>query len=253
VRKAENKQGLVAILDALGAANYSDAQVRRFINAREEVIGLLHEAAEDLEIEGKRGELQGTQLSTFTFGDTLLIAYATEEDVSATILVRFFALIRQFLYASLNNDILFRGAIGIGSFFVNDESNTVMGEAVSDAAAWYEQADWLGAIATPRASLVIEKLMGPGTPKKRWAILDYEVPLKGGQRKKLKCVNWPKVFLIERFRPANSLDDARARFLELITRRSVPFGTEEKYFNSVKFFDYAVSQESKAPVRVSTR
>jgi hypothetical protein len=27
---------------------------------------------------------------------------------------------------------------------VDDTTNTVMGEAVSDAAAWYDKADWIG-------------------------------------------------------------------------------------------------------------
>ena len=246
-RRAENRQGLVAVLDALGASTYSDRQVERFIDARAQVLGSLHQAADDFEIDGKRGELEGTRLSTFTFGDTLLVAYASDGDLSAAILVRFFALVRQFLYESLLNDMLFRGAIGVGTFFVDDSSNTVMGEAVSDAAAWYEAADWIGAIATPRTSLLIEKLMGPGTPKKRWAVLEYDVPLKGNQFRKLKCVNWPKVFLIERMRPQGSHRDPRVRMLECLTKNAMPVGTESKYTNSVAFFDYSTGLESTQP------
>jgi hypothetical protein len=34
-----------------------------------------------------------------------------------------------------------------------------MGEAVTDAAAWYERANWIGIHATPRASMLIDRFI----------------------------------------------------------------------------------------------
>jgi hypothetical protein len=50
--------------------------------------------------------------------------------------VRHFSiLLRRFQVDSLLHGILFRGSISVGRFHVDDESNTVMGPAVTDAAA----------------------------------------------------------------------------------------------------------------------
>jgi hypothetical protein len=37
--------------------------------------------------------------------------------------------------------------------------NLIMGEAVTDAAAWYERANWIGIHATPRASMLIDRFI----------------------------------------------------------------------------------------------
>lgn len=233
-------QGMVAILDALGAANYFEGQIAQFINARAELLKSLQRKAEGAIIEGHKGELEGARLSTFTFGDTILVAYATEGYLSASLITRFFALIRQFLVESLVKRILFRGAIGVGDFLVDNDSNTVLGGAVADAAGWYEKADWLGVLATPRASLMIDKLLGRGLERKQLALVEYDVPIKGGTTQRLKCVNWPKVFLVPHLLPAVDVSDPRAAFLDCLAQQSVPVGTESKYFNSLKFFDYSV-------------
>jgi hypothetical protein len=248
-----NSQGLVAVLDALGASSFTDVQVSHFIGTRNSVVELLHGHVEEMSVQGKAGELSGAQLSTFTFGDTVLIAYEFVGPLSETVIIRFCALIRQFVVNSLLHKIMFRGAIGCGQFYLDNASNTVMGDAVSDAASWYEQADWLGVIATPRTSLAIERLLGPGTPKQRWALLDYDVPLKAGRSERLKCINWPKVFMVPKLMPpAGGDQDPRKRFLSCLGDQSVPFGTESKYFNSLKFFDHSVAVEHAKPHKKST-
>jgi len=37
----DQQNGIVAILDALGASNYTDAEIRRFMRSREKVLDLL--------------------------------------------------------------------------------------------------------------------------------------------------------------------------------------------------------------------
>ena len=42
------ENGIVAILDAIGAATYSDVEIKRFLRSRELVIELLNQKAENV-------------------------------------------------------------------------------------------------------------------------------------------------------------------------------------------------------------
>jgi hypothetical protein len=140
---------------------------------------------------------------------------------------------------SLAQGIIFRGALSIGKFYVDGDSNTVMGTAVTDAAAWYDSADWVGITATPHATLVIRGLLRGSRDLDR-LLVDYPVPLKGDTSLDLKAINWPKAFYVKGLRPLKPGEDARAKFLELLTMHRVPKGAESKYFNTVEFFDHCV-------------
>lgn len=41
----EQKQGIIAVLDALGAATYNDIEISQFLNSRERVLELLKRKA----------------------------------------------------------------------------------------------------------------------------------------------------------------------------------------------------------------
>jgi len=48
-----------------------------------------------------------------------------------------------------------------------------MGQAMTDAAAWYDKADWIGRHATPRTSMLIQKWVDRGKKPKSHLILEY--------------------------------------------------------------------------------
>ncbi len=100
-------------------------------------------------------------------------------------------LARQKAEAMLDEDrlnlILFRGAVSIGTFYADDQSNTIMGEAVSDAAAWHAEAEWIGIHATPRATLLLNSLLEREKDRKDWTMIDYDVPMKSGGTVPLKA------------------------------------------------------------------
>jgi hypothetical protein len=238
---SEPENGIVAILDALGAASYGDAEVKRFIDSRQVVLQLLSQKAEDV-----LGEIRAPMITTFTFNDTVLIILRTGADeprlnqISA-----FFTIMRKFLVDSLAHRILFRGSIAIGTFYANDETNTVMGQAVTDAAAWYDKADWIGVHATPRATLVIQRWLEHNEGTKRNVMLDYDVPLKRGSIVRTKAVNWPKVFFIPSISPCDGGMEPKEKLLEFLTQHQVPWGAEGKFYNTIAFFDHAVKHIKK--------
>jgi hypothetical protein len=246
---SEPENGIVAILDAPGAASYGDAEVKRFIDSRQVVLQLLGQKAEDV-----FGEILAPMVTTFTFNDTILIILRTgDEEPRQKQISAFFTVVRKFLVDSLAHKILFRGAISIGTFYVNDETNTVMGKAVTDAAAWYDKADWIGVHATPRASFVIQRWLEHNQGSKRNVMLDYDVPLKHGSVVRTKAVNWPKVFFIPSISPCEGETGPKEKLLEFLTQHQVPWGTESKFYNTLAFFDHVVKQIEKRERESGTR
>lgn len=232
------KQGIIAILDALGAARYTDEEIANFLKSRERVLALLRQKADAKEV---RGDIEESSISTFTFNDTVLIVYRTRRLPTIKDVKQFCLLLRKFAVDSLAQGILFRGSIAIGRFYADDESNTVMGTAVTDAAAWYDSADWIGINATPHATLTIQAMLETEGIDLEYLLVDYPVPIRGRQPVVLKAVNWPKGFMVKGVTPVAPNEDARAKCLELIVAHGVPEGTESKHFNSVAFFDHCMA------------
>ncbi len=245
---SEQQQGLVAILDALGAADYSDQEIARFLKSREVVLQLL-----DKKVEAVLGQIKADRMTTFTFNDTIVLVYQTEKAGTLDDVQAFCTLLRKFTIDSLVNRLLFRGAIAIGSFYVNDETNTVMGSAVTDAAAWYDRADWIGIHATPRGTILIQSLLEQKRAGIDHLMVDYAVPLKDKSGTLLKAVNWPKAFFVSNLTPCGLGEEPRARCLSLLAKHQVPAGTESKYFNTIAFFDHVVRSQVQKRQKKSGR
>lgn len=235
------KNGLVAILDALGASSFTHEEIRMFIASRENVLGLLSGKVEEL-LPDK------DDVSIFTFNDTILIVMKTRGQITTLDNMKsFFRLLRKFMVDSLKEGILFRGAVAEGTFYAKDETNTVMGQAVTDAAAWYNKADWIGIHATPRTSLLISKNLETAKIDNRYnLIIDYDVPLKGGNKITATAVTWPMAFFQSGNSPCENGDSPRCKLLELLTMHQIPKGTESKYINTLKFFDHVASLLEKS-------
>jgi hypothetical protein len=234
----DRESGLVAVLDALGASNYSDAEIQRFMRSRQNVLELLNQKAEEV-----LGNIKAGMITTFTFNDTILIVLRTgSSGPTLTEITSFFLVLRKFFVDSLAHRILFRGSIAAGTFYANDDTNTVMGQAVTDAAAWYDKADWIGIHATPRTSLYIQRWLERGGETKAHIMLDYDVPLKTGGSVKAKALNWPTAFFVQRTSPCGPGEQPREKLLECLTANEVPSGTERKFFNALAFFDFAVKK-----------
>ena len=229
----KQEQGLVAILDALGAASYSWDGINQFLKSRDLVLKLLESKATDIV-----GDMDANRVSVFTFNDTVLVVYRTAKAPSDRDVKGFCSLLRKFIVDSLAEGILFRGALSIGAFHADRKTNTVMGPAITDAANWYNQADWVGVMATPQATLQIRSLVAQSNPGLDHLIIDYAVPLKAQRPQPLMAVNWPKAFYVKGIRPLAPSENPKAKCLAFLSGHGVPMGTEAKYFNTVAFFDH---------------
>jgi hypothetical protein len=203
------RKGLIAILDALGAASYSDTEIDRFLESRSVVLDLLNvKAVNDwtsTQPPADAGLIPKSRLLVFTFNDTVVIVFLVEEgkEVTTEDVQRFAIRLRAFMIHSFQNRILFRGSMSVGSFhLVDDATNTVMGAAVSDAAAWYDKADWIGIALTPHASMYVQTLIEQQSLDLNFILVDYAVPMRDGRGPlQLKAINWPKAFYVKGLRP----------------------------------------------------
>jgi hypothetical protein len=235
---SEALQGVVAVLDALGASDFRDAEIQRFMNSRALVLQALDQKAESI-----LGRLKAHMISTLTFNDTIIIVLKLDHVANLDDVDAFFTLLRKFFIESLRNGILFRGAIAIGSFYLDEETNTVMGESVTDAAAWYGKADWIGIHATPRASLLIDRLLEGQIKQRESVIVKYPVPMRDGSKPNLNAVNWPKGYFVRGLSPCEPGENRRAKFLDTLSQHRMPAGVEHKYTHTVAFYDSIIQQQ----------
>lgn len=230
------RAGIVAILDALGAATYDDTEIQEFLKSRGIVLELLNDKADSV-----AETLDVSQIKTYTFNDTMLIVLESRNNDSCQAEIRAFAtVLRKLLVDSLKRRIMFRGSFAVGSFYEDSATNTILGKAVTDAAAWYDKADWIGILATPRTTLHIDQLMESNPRQWGHLLTRYNVPLSDSSTRSLWSINWPKVFWVNTITPCDSGQKPREAFLHLLGRFSIPRGTESKHFNTVAFFDYVV-------------
>ena len=228
---AKHMTAFVAILDALGADYYSQAQVEQFLKSRDAVVEGVEKSAEE-----SLKSFKLDRLGRFVFQDTLILTYFTDGDDDLEALHAFGHVLRFFQCQSLMNDILLRGALSHGKVFKIDEgTNTVMGPVVSDAAAWHQRAEWVGVHATPSTSILLRKIEEAQSGSIRFLFVNHNIPFKKGQEPlELKAINWPKGMYL-----SNGWDDrkARAQLLDVLARIGVPYGSEMKHFNTIDFFD----------------
>jgi len=145
--------GLVAILDALGTKLFSLQEAIEFIRLRDSIMTFTENV-----VETSLPGLKMEHLKKFTFNDTVVFAYKPPQGVTLGEVERFCHVLRVFETHSIRSNTPFRGALGIGEFYIGDEQ-TILGPAVSDAASWYESADWIGIHATPHATMFIQSLL----------------------------------------------------------------------------------------------
>lgn len=243
--------GAVAILDALGAKTYSEADIEKFLTSRGRV---LQELNAWVEVPHGAVRLQDSDLVTFTFNDTIIIVLrGGQTPLSFDAATAFAAVIRKFIADSMATGLLFRGAAALGSFRVDEDTNTVMGDAVTDAAQWYEMTEWVGVHFTPRSCLELSRMYEETASNRRWAMFRYNVPLRDGRTLDTFAVNWPKILMVPRLSPWKGSLAPRAWLLQSLSQHRVPLGTEQKYFNTLAFFDHAFRLEKDTNRKISQK
>ena len=142
--------------------------------------------------------------------------------------------------------------MAIGNYISDsyEGSYTIVGPVVSDARAWYEEADWAGIIVTPSCQFLLESHMAHASVNsttrhinfEEW-LVKYDVPLKNKGKRALWAVAWPHDFLdtVKKNQqilipPVGIL--AGLLWKEILSKKPAPKGIESKYTNTVEFFKW---------------
>ena len=224
--------GFVALLDALGVSSYDIDAAKKILDDRDWLL----EQLKPLNIKYSEFESDVPSSQIYSFGDTIIFTWDVGKDRIMKGLIPTGEWLRVAVMLGLSRKMLLRGSLAVGEYIAFE--NTVIGPAVADAAAWYEDADWFGVTLTPTTEYHLISLIEEWNGKdesldiEKWFV-EYEVPRKGSQRRKQWVVSWPyQAWTSEE--PPTPLGMLSTLLWDL----PKPKGTEDKYRNSYEFYKW---------------
>ncbi len=245
------RRGIVIILDALGVKNFDTETSKQFILDFHQIVGLVGGYEKML----KKIYLvnEQAQFEVFMFQDTLILTLDVPDEKSLLNYLQFTNdWLSKFFITALNLKIYFRGAISYGNF-IEYNKHFYLGEAVRDAAQWYEEADWLGIIYTPNIGKYLFESMSYirqgilqneqiDTLGSRFELnfIYYNVPVKNGKTCTLWCVNWVTSLFATGSLPEleiNKRSNSLSYYYSLMKFADIPKGSENKYNNTLVFVE----------------
>ena len=222
------KFGLVAYIDALGTKEmWKDRDPQKILMTWNKFITNFEVI---LKLTFRENE---TKITFNSFSDTLIITLENK-DVNY-LLKKFGFAVWSLIVQSIRSDMPVRGCFAIGTFY--NKKNFFIGEAISEAAQYYELPQWVGISASPSANAKIEALS-----KQDHSISNIyhkcSIPLKRSIEQKAWAVNWPGLnnamnITNERNEPSTLVLDAIDWNLEQVKNIDIAL----KWRNTKKFYE----------------
>lgn len=225
--------GVVCLIDALGAKNFSDDETINFLKSRK----VIRKAMDD-KVADQVSARSIKQPKIALFNDTVVIAIecSTDSEEERHSIAAMAIIVRKLISDGISRGIFFRGAIGVGKFFADLENDTIIGQAVSDAASWYESSNFVGCVLTPRLAFVLQKHLAKNEPSAKGVYMRHPVSTKDGV-KEMFCVNWPLAFHFDSLRPKDCMKGKELQYLyKKIGECFFPKSADDKFHNTVEFF-----------------
>lgn len=226
--------GIVCLIDALGAKNFSDSDNINFLKSRKVIRRAIKEKCSD-QIEAR--DIEDPKVAIFN--DTIVIAIeiTASEGSEYNSIKAMGIIVRKLISDGISKGIFFRGAIGTGNYFIDLPNDTIIGQAVTDAANWYESTEFIGCILSPRLGFILNKYRVSDKSPPTHIFVDSKIQTKDGEREMI-CVNWPKALLVSSIRPEGCIKDKELSYLyEKFGNNLIPQKTEMKYYNTLIFFN----------------
>jgi hypothetical protein len=176
--------------------------------------------------------------------DTIVIGYKSAENPVCLLLLG--NIVYDLIHYFLGFGIFFRGALTYGQYI--QERNTFIGPAIDDVASWYEAADWIGIITTPRCNYLIDLFshvtMCVNTISVQ-AYVKYDVPGKNGEAFHLNALNWPGYLQasFKKLPEKNQKSDAHKLMKKKFTQQAAfDASVLRKYENTLRFVDFCIDE-----------
>jgi hypothetical protein len=253
----ETDVAVVAMLDVLGARVH-DAQ--EAVRIADSLCALVETARVQSNTDRRYFQQLGHELPELRLrlvGDAIVMLWPQPNGsgwVTGTFLVRRMGRWTQHLvWNALEDGLALRGAVGVGNLILKEKEGVALGSAVTDAATWYEAADWIGVVASPRAGMVLEHTDTlPGSdPSLPW-FAKVEVPLKSKSARVMWAASWPFLVMGDDWGASEErIQEARAKVARSFVEFEIPDGSEQKYANALSFFDEVVNQFLEHPMRAA--
>jgi len=227
------KESFVALFDILGFSNLLKN------NELDKVAETYIKAKRDFEdyVSHINALLQKDAVTFRIFSDTFLI-YTSE--ISDTSFQALLAACDFLFLAALENELPIRGATAIGELIVSN--GIEIGKPIVEAYENENKQDWIGCWITDQCMARINKekhLTGKD-------IVEYEIPLKDGEVKKMYAFNWiksltKKIMLEKRKKDFNT--DEIKKEIKFFRKQPSDWKVKRIYDNTNKFIDFVLSPE----------
>ena len=226
---SEMKNGIIAILDALGikgmwAREDPETVVKKWDYIIDDFKEFKNLNNEDVKSTGKS--------KVVSFSDTVIITYVGDEDDELQLLNDMGLHLSLPFCNALLNGIFFRGIINKGKF--KQTNRMIIGPAVDEAMAWYDRHDWIGIALAPSASFMLDAFENE-RGKIRW-FTHYDVPFKNGIDKNTWVLAWPK-FLKDTYELQQTKQNPKSALLNAFHKYPIGPDSISKYKNTVEFYD----------------
>lgn len=165
------------------------------------------------------------------FSDTIYVFLRTEDRSDYSAVTSLFPLSAVILSA-IRKGIFLRGAISFGTYYRN--GNQMFGPAVEEAAAWHEQADWIGISAAPSLSHILDITRNPSTPNVNGRFVRCHVPYKSGEQRGVES-HWALAWPLDAEDASELANEVRSAFI--MFSGSVPPAVYPKYQHTLAFID----------------
>jgi len=178
----EKKYGSIILIDALGTkSRWKNKDGDKIFEKWEKFLDLLDDIIKKVNSPNTEKHHEHLKIRIHSFSDTILITLPTSiEKIDHSESQRFEIIDNietagliavNILEFGLLTEFAFRGCISFGEFFENDR--TITGQALIDAAEYYEKPNWIGVSLSPSAHIKMSNKVSNTLTK-------YDIPTKEG-------------------------------------------------------------------------
>lgn len=226
----EEENGIIIFLDVLGIKGIwrrEDSKVLQkkwanFTKSVEDVIKL---------------EFPKNKVSFYTFSDTIIITIISE--TPERILLKLSSSIAYSIIISMLLGLPLRGCISVGKFF--QHKTLVIGEAIDEAASYYELPQWIGVSCAPSANEIIDRIGRSEPHKLEGGYARCEIPLKTTIEQNAWVVDW--TWFSDDLIYENSEHSAKRKYIDTLDLLHEELGQSNdissslKWRNTIKFYE----------------
>lgn len=240
-RSIRNRKGVVIFLDVLGSKAVADPA--KAISEREDFIRYANERWVAFDHLAEHFKSIGINTTKFySFSDTIIIAMAKQDDTVDVGMIRDIgSSIGAIEREAMERGIPYRGAVSVGSFAASDSMILILGEAVKEAAEYYELPNWIGISTAPSVSMMFREMSDEEV--ENVGFIRYDIPLKNGIEKNGYALAWPTMGPTANQNPSLIYPRLKDELKEL-GRISSDLSVKFKARNTLDFIDY-VFRETK--------